>query len=75
MHSKSDLKSFPQPQKDMTFDIPEEFQHMILHDSRWSSDWLMIMGNKELLDGLGRAKLWLAGGGFEIFFQFNVIHF
>ena len=30
---KSDSKPFPLPPKVMTFHIPEEFQHMILHDS------------------------------------------
>ena len=51
---------------------------MILHDSASGNDRLIIMGSKELLDGLARAKLLLADGRFNVepclFFQLYSLH-
>ena len=52
---------------------------MVLYDSRRDGDRILIFGSNELLDGLARAKLWLADGTFKvfpsIFFQLYTIHF
>jgi len=69
----------PPPPKDTNFDVPERFADMILFDSGSGSDRLIMMGCPELLDGLARAKLWLADGTFKVvptmFFQLYTIHF
>ena len=77
--SAPDSIPLPPPPKDMTFCIPQQFQYMILHDSGSGNERLLILGHNELLDGLARAKLWLADGTFKvvptIFFQLYTIHF
>ena len=63
----------------MSFTFPDQFQDLILFDSGSSSDRLALLGKRELLDGLARAKLWLADGTFKVvpslFFQLYTIHF
>jgi hypothetical protein len=77
--SNSGSGSFPAPPTDTLFTIPQDFRSMVLHDSGVGPDRLLIMGSTELLDGLARAKLWLADGTFKvvpsIFFQLYSIHF
>jgi hypothetical protein len=68
------------PPTDTHFDIPERFTQLILHDSGIDGgERILILGCQELLDGLARAKLWLADGTFKvvpsIFYQLYTIHF
>jgi MULE transposase domain/FLYWCH zinc finger domain len=69
----------PPPPSDTDFVIPQQFDDMILYDSGPGQDRTIIIGCNELLDGLARAKLWLADGTFKvvpsIFFQLYSIHF
>ena len=70
----------PQPPADTNFTVPPRFVDMILYDSgAEDEDRILILGCPELLDGLARAKLWLADGTFavvpSIFFQLYSIHF
>ena len=55
------------------------FQDLVLFHSGSDSDRLILLGKRELLDGLARAKLWLADGTFKVvpslFFQLYTIHF
>jgi len=71
--------SLPPLPSDTTFIIPQAFQHMSLHDAGSRNDRLIIIGSNELLDGLARAKLWLADGTFKVvpslFFQLYSVHF
>ena len=64
---------------DHNFDIPEAFKEMVLFDSGCGEARVIILGNDILLDGLGRADIWLADGTFSvvptIFFQLYSIHF
>ena len=68
---------------DSTFLLPPPTDachwHMNLLDSGSGNDRLIIMGSNELLDGLARAKLWLADGTFKVvpclFCQLYSIHF
>lgn len=69
----------PPPPSDINFDVPPVFADMILYDTGVGADRLILMGCPELLDGLARAKLWLADGTFKVvpllFFQLYTIHF
>lgn len=64
---------------DQFFEIPEMFKLMLLHDSTMGNNRVLILGNEVLLDGLGRAEVWIADGTFSvvpsIFFQLYSIHF
>ena len=64
---------------DMSFTFPDQFQDLILFDSGSGSDRLILLRKRELLDGLARAKLWLADGTFKVvpslFFQLYTMHF
>ncbi|CAK8673784.1 unnamed protein product [Clavelina lepadiformis] len=64
---------------DTNFTILETFQRMILHDSGPGNNRLILLGSRDLLDGLARAKLWLADGTFKVvpslFFQLYTVHF
>jgi len=79
LQTASDSTTLPPPPTDTTFSMPQEFHYMISHDSGSDDDRLIIMGSSELLDGLARAKLWLADGTFKaippILFQVYAIHF
>ena len=63
----------------MDFTIPFIFSNFTLYDSGPGSDRIIIFGCREMLDGLARAKTWLADGTFKIvpslFFQLYTIHF
>lgn len=52
---------------------------MVLYDSGPGGDRIILLGCMELLDGLGRADVWLADGTFKVvpglFFQLYTIHF
>ena len=71
--------SLPPLPIDMSFTFPDQFQDLILFDSGSGSDRLILLGKRELLDGLARAKLWLADGTFKVvtslFFQLYTTHF
>jgi len=64
---------------DLTFDIPNMYQEMVLFDSGPGQNRIILMGCPELLDGLARADTWLADGTFKVvpnlFFQLYSIHF
>lgn len=64
---------------DLTFEIPDEFADIIRYDSGPGDNRLILISCPELLDGLGRASLWLADGTFKVvptlFFQLYSIHF
>ncbi|CAK8689672.1 unnamed protein product [Clavelina lepadiformis] len=64
---------------DTNFTIQKTFQHMILHDSGPGNNRLILLGSRDLLDGLARAKLWLADGTLKVvpslFFQLYTVHF
>lgn len=64
---------------DLTFDVPEIYKEMVLFDSGPGQNRLILMGCRELLDGLARADIWLADGTFKVvpnqFFQLYSIHF
>ena len=64
---------------DMSFTFSDQFQDLILFDSGSGSDRLILLGKRELLDELARAKLWLADETFKVvpslFFQPYTIHF
>ena len=63
----------------MSFTFPDQFQDLILFDSGSGSDRLILLGKRELLDGLAIAKLWLADETFKVvpslFFQLYTIPF
>lgn len=69
----------PPPPADTNFDVPQRFSDLILYDSGKDGNRVIIFGSHDLLDGLARAKLWLADGTFKvvpsIFFQLYTIHF
>lgn len=69
----------PPPPSDTNFDVPQRFADMVLYDSGRDGSRVLIFGNHDLLDGLARARLWLADGTFKvvpsIFFQLYTIHF
>ena len=50
----------------MLFTFPDHFQDLILFDSGSGSDRLVLLGKRELSDGLARAELWLANGTFKV---------
>lgn len=64
---------------DTHFEIPRRFSDMVVYDSGREGERIVIMGSIQMLDGLARAKLWLADGTFKvvpsIFFQLYTIHF
>lgn len=64
---------------DHNFPIPVLFEEMVLFDSGTGCSRIIIMGCDALLDGLGRADIWLADGTFSIvptvLFQLYSIHF
>lgn len=64
---------------DTSFEIPEQFRHMIQYDSGRNDSRIIIIGSPILLDGLARAEVWFADGTFKvvpgIFFQLYTIHF
>jgi len=70
---------FPPLPTDTSFNIPSRFQEFLLYDSGSGEDRLMIFGDRDLLQALGRAQLWLADGTFKVvptlFFQLYSIHF
>ena len=78
LQSDSDANLLPLP-RDMTFTFPDQFQDLVLSDSGSDSDRLVLLGKRELLDGLARAKLWIADGTFKVvpslLFQLYTIHF
>lgn len=77
----NDSQTFPRVPRDMSFDIPTQFAQFILFDSgaNQPTDRIIILGCKELLDGLTRSSLWIADGTFKVcpslFFQLYTIHF
>ena len=58
--------SLPPVPRDLSFQIPDAFADVVLFDSGPGDDRIIIMGCDELLDGLGRADIWLADGTFKI---------
>ena len=64
---------------DQAFDLPDSFIDMVLHDTGAGSNRMLVLGSRELLDGLARADVWLADGTFKvvpsIFFQLYSVHF
>jgi hypothetical protein len=64
---------------DMQFDIPDMYKEMVLFDSGREENRLILMGSREVLDGLARATVWLADGTFKVvpllYFQLYSIHF
>lgn len=75
----NEISVLPSPPVDTHFEVPRRFEHMILYDSGTIGERFIILGSREMLDGLARAKLWLADGTFKvvpsIFFQLYTIHF
>ena len=64
---------------DTNFTIPDRFQEFVLYDSGpHATDRILILGDRELLNLLGRSDLWIADGTFKvvpsIFFQLYSIH-
>ena len=63
----------------MTFSSPDQFWNLVLFYSGSSSDRLALFRKRELLDGLARAKMWLADGAFKLvqllFFLLYTMHF
>ena len=63
----------------MSFTFTDQFEDLILFDSCSSCDRSVLLGKRELLDELARAKLWQADGTFKmvplLFFQLYTIHF
>ena len=64
---------------DVRFDILTAYTDIVLFDSGPADDRMIMLGCDELLDGLARANLCLAGGTFKVvpnvFFQVYSIHF
>ena len=64
---------------DMNFAIPQRFEQFLLHDSGPGDDRLLVFGDRDLLQALGRSALWLADGTFKVvptlFYQLYTIHF
>ena len=65
LQSNSGANMPPLP-TDMIFTFPDQFQDCILFDSGSGSNRLVLLGKCKLLDGLARAKLWLADGTFTV---------
>lgn len=62
------------------FDIPDRYSDFLLCDMNSSTDdRILIFGNRNLLQGLERSRVWLADGTFKkcpaLFFQLYTIHF
>jgi hypothetical protein len=59
--------------------MPNRFADFVLHDFGPGEDRVILLGCRELLDGLARASMWLADGTFKVvpslFFQLYTIHF
>jgi len=72
-------QALPTIPSDVNFAIPSRFQQFLLYDSGPGSDRLLIFGERHLLQGLERAKQWLADGTFKVvpslFYQLYTIHF
>jgi hypothetical protein len=71
--------ALPPAPTDLHFDFPAKYTHMLLFDSGPGDDRLIILGDRQLLDGLARATVWLADGTFKVvpvlYFQLYTIHF
>jgi len=70
---------FPAIPRDLQFDMPDQFNDIILYDSGPHNDRLILIGCPQLLDGLARADVWIADGTLKVvpsvFFQLYTIHF
>ena len=64
---------------DHNFTIPALFGDMVLYNSGFGGDRIIILGCDVLLDALARVDVWLADGTFSVvptvFFQLYSIHF
>ena len=64
---------------DVNFAIPPRFQDFVLHDSGPGNDRMLLLGDREVLEGLGRAQTWLADGTFKVvpslFYQLYSVHY
>ena len=71
--------ALPPSPADMNFLIPDVFKNFALFDSGPGTDRIIVLGCREMLDGLARATTWLADGTFKVlpslFFQLYSIHF
>lgn len=78
-HEANNNLVLPAVPTDLNFDIPQQYLDMVLYDSGPGEDRIIMLGCNELLDGLGRADVWLADGTFKIvpslFFQLYSFHF
>ena len=64
----------------ITFEIPKRHHDMVLFDVSLDNDnRIILLGDRDLLDGLKRAKVWVVDGTFkkcaQLFFQIYSIHF
>jgi len=66
---------------DAMFEVPALYKELLLHDSMETSneDRLLIFGDRQLLDWLGRSNCWFADGTFKVvpslFYQLYTVHF
>jgi hypothetical protein len=72
-------RPLPPVPRDLNFEIPQQFQGILLHDSGAGADRMLVFGSRDLLPALERATLWLADGTFKVvptlFYQLYTIHF
>ena len=71
--------ALPPAPTDLHFDFPAKYAHLLLFDSGPGDDRIKVLGDRQLLDGLARATVWLADGTFKVvpalYFQLYTIHF
>lgn len=73
------VNTLPAPPTGMDFVIPSHFQSFLLHDSCIDSERLLIFGDRQLLEAMSRAEVWLADGTFKVvpslWYQLYTVHF
>lgn len=70
----------PPPPSSVQFDMPARYMDFLVSDvGRDSEDRIVILGDRNLINGLERSAVWLADGTFKkcpsLFFQLYTIHF